>query len=207
MGVNINAFISQLKANASTIRVERKKALDHLAAVINRQISEEGSSVVKFVCTHNSRRSQLAEFCMDILARENGLPIMSLSAGTESTAFNPRMVKAIESFGFELIKYGQEPNPLYIYRISHNDLYYYSKKWDEELINYGKNIIVTVCDDAGENCPVIPSTFERIHLNYKDPKAFDNTPDESKAYSDKVIEIGTEMHYIIEQLSSFKKRT
>ena len=200
MGVNINGFINKLEANVSSISIERKKALEHLSSLIKVQTSTQGLAVVKFVCTHNSRRSQLAEFCLDILAREKGLSIMSLSAGTESTAFNPRMVKAIESYGFEFIEYGNEPNPLYIYRISHDDLYYYSKRWDEELIDYGESIIVTVCDDAGENCPVIPGTYERIHIKYKDPKAFDDTPKESKAYSDKVLEIGTEMYYVIQQL-------
>lgn len=196
----INAFIKELKGRVPTISEERRNALEEFTQLIKKQINETGNSVVKFVCTHNSRRSQLAEFCLDILAREEELPIMSLSAGTESTAFNPRMVKAIESYGHELIKYGSEPNPLYIYRIDHDDLYYYSKKYDEELIDYGRTIIVTVCDHAGENCPVIPGTYERIHLNYKDPKEFDNTPNESKAYKDKVLEIGSEMYYVIQKM-------
>ena len=200
MGVNINGFINKLEDNVSSINDERKKDLEHLSSLIKLQTTTQGLAVVKFVCTHNSRRSQLAEFCLDILAREKALSIMSLSAGTESTSFNPRMVEAIESFGFKLIKYGNEPNPLYIYRISHDDLYYYSKKWEEELIDYGEIIIVTVCDDADENCPVIPGTYERIHIKYKDPKAFDNTPDESTAYRDKVLEIGSEMYYVIQQL-------
>ena len=139
---------------------------------------------------------------LDIMARKFELNITALSAGTEATAFEPRMVNAIQNEGFELLEYGQKPNPLYIYRVNNEDLYYFSKRYDEQLIDYGKSIVVTVCGDADENCPVIPGTIKRYHLGYNDPKQFDGTSKESEAYAHKVLEIGSEMLYLVQKISA-----
>ena len=197
----VKNFIEKVRPLRSNISPERATALDALALTIQEDL-DKGNSVVKFICTHNSRRSQTAEFMLDVMAREFGLNITALSAGTEATAFEPRMVTAIQNEGFELLEYGQKPNPLYIYRVENDDLYYFSKKYDEQLIDYGKAIMVTVCGDADENCPVLPGTLKRYHLGYNDPKQFDGTAKEIQAYAEKVIEIGTEMLYLVQKISS-----
>ena len=106
------------------------------------------------------------------------------------------MIKALSSFGFVIDKFGRDENPLYIYQIGSLDLYYYSKTYDDNLAKVDKQIIVTVCQSANENCPVIPGTFERFHIGYEDPKYSDNTAEESQVYKDKVVEIGAEMYYL-----------
>jgi arsenate reductase len=195
----VKRFIEKIKGNLTHISEERAGALDALATLIREDL-QKGESVVKFICTHNSRRSQTAEFMLDILAKHYNLNITALSAGTEATAFAPSMVSALQNEGFELMEYGQQPNPLYIYRRDNNDLYYYSKKYDEQLMDYGDAIIVTVCGDAHENCPVIPGTLKRFHLGYIDPKKSDGTPQEAETYTNKVLEIGTEMLYLAQTI-------
>ena len=180
---------------------DRKEQIKPLIDTIKSSLSSHQSATVQFICTHNSRRSQTAEFLLDILAREYGLNITALSAGTEATAFNPRMVTAITSYGFQLLEYGHDKNPLYIYSVEHDDLYYYSKRYDEELIPIGQRIIVTVCGDAEENCPIIPGTFKRLHLGYTDPKHSDGTASEADTYRAKVLEIGVEMLYLVKELA------
>ncbi len=197
----VKRFIEKIKGNLVNISKERAQQLSALATIIREDL-QKGESVVKFICTHNSRRSQTAEFMLDVLAKQYNLNITALSAGTESTAFAPSMVQAIQEEGFELLEYGQKPNPLYIYRRDNNDLYYFSKKYDEQLIDYGSAIIVTVCGDAQENCPVIPGTLKRFHLGYIDPKKSDGTPQEAQTYTNKVIEIGTEMLYLVQQIKA-----
>ena len=180
----------------------RKKTLDQIAGTMRKALKENNEVVVKFICTHNSRRSQTAEFMLDILAREKKINLIALSAGTEFTAFNPAMVKALESWGFNFIKYGEDPNPLYIYNIGNDDLYYYSKVYSDELIEYKNIINITVCGDADENCPLIPSSYARFHLGYKDPKVADGTAQEEEVYANKVVEIGSEMMYLIESVTA-----
>lgn len=200
-------FKQVLEDRLTSINGDRREALDKLGQHIAERIKVNKEAVVKFVCTHNSRRSQLAEFMLDVLARDRGYNVIALSAGTESTAFNPRMVTAITSLGFEIEKYGHETNPLYIYKASGDDYYYYSKKYDEDIIPYEDTIIVTVCGDANENCPVIPGSFTRMHIGYVDPKASDNSPQEAETYSQKVLEIGSEMLYIINHMEDYKTMT
>jgi len=197
------AFVDKIQGSFSKIPVDRKALLDELAAAISSDLAK-GRAIVKFICTHNSRRSQLAEFMLDVFARGNGLDIVALSAGTEATAFEPRMVKAIMAQGFDLEEYGQKPNPLYIYRIKLDDLYYYSKKYDDKLLDQGVATIVTVCSEAETECPVIPGTGKRIHIAYEDPKIHDNTAREDEAYANKVLEIGIEMYYVIQQILKTK---
>ncbi len=193
-------FISLLKTRSLDINSERKELLDKLVDIIHSSLKETNQAVVKFICTHNSRRSQAAEFLLDVLARENKLNILALSAGTEYTAFNINMVEALREFGFELIEFGDKKNPLYIYSIGVDDLYYYSKTYDDKLNQVESPIIVTVCGDANENCPVIPGTYERIHVGYKDPKSSDGTAHQEETYKNKVLEIGSEMYYLIDRL-------
>jgi len=196
----IKPFLSRLEEQSKDISSARREDLDKLAAIITEDLVK-GDSVVKFICTHNSRRSQVAEFMLDVLSREYGLKITALSAGTEATAFEPRMVNAIKNQGFPLIEYGNKPNPLYIYRIKNDDLYYFSKRYDEQLIDYGESIIVTVCGDANENCPVIPGTLKRFHLGYEDPKKSDGSDHESETYKKKVLEIGSEILYLVKAIA------
>lgn len=193
------AFVDKIQGSSSKISAERKALLNQLAVAIIGDLAK-GRAIVKFICTHNSRRSQLAEFMLDVFARENGLDIIALSAGTEATAFEPRMVKAIMAQGFDLEEYGHKPNPLYIYRIKLDDLYYYSKKYDDKLLDQGEATIVTVCSEAETDCPVIPGTGQRIHIAYEDPKLHDNTAKEDEAYANKVLEIGIEMYYVVQQI-------
>lgn len=193
-------FLVELEAQIALISDERKAVLNVLIKHMNERMSAKNVAIVKFICTHNSRRSQLAEFMLDVLSREAGHPVKAISAGTESTAFNPRMVKAITSYGFEIEKFGNEANPLYIYKAGLDDYYYYSKKYNEDIIHYDDPIIVTVCGDAEQNCPVIPGTFTRQHVGYEDPKASDNTNTEAQVYRDKVLEIGGQMLYVVKKL-------
>ncbi len=195
-------FRELIKQGQKAISDLRKGTLDQIAKTMRKALKDNNEIVVKFICTHNSRRSQTAEFLLDILAREKKVNLVALSAGTEFTSFNPAMVKAIESWGFSFIKYGQEPNPLYIYNIGHDDLYYYSKVYSEELIDYKNIINITVCGDANENCPVIPSSYARFHLGYKDPKTSDGTAHQEEVYANKVVEIGSEMLYLVDSITS-----
>lgn len=195
-------FLELLASRQETVTEERKAQLSGLASVISKNIGENGQAVVKFICTHNSRRSQAAEFLLDVLAREQDIPIRALSGGTMHTAFYPSMIDALSNFGFEIVKFGQEENPLYIYQIGSLDLYYYSKTYDDNLVEFDNQIIVTVCQSANENCPVIPGTYERFHIGYEDPKYSDNTSEEAQVYKDKVVEIGAEIYYLTSLLSS-----
>jgi protein-tyrosine-phosphatase len=181
------------------ISESRKKELKKLATSIIKNITTHNEAHVVFICTHNSRRSQLAELWLRYACKNNSFENIEIfSAGTETTAFNHRMVNALIDAGFifRLVKAGENP----AYRISSSEIdmsnILFSKTYDHPSISQNNIIAVMVCNDAAENCPYIPYASERIKLSYEDPKHSDDTEQESETYRKKVIEIGSEMMYL-----------
>ncbi len=190
-------IIDQILQNSNhTISESRKTQLKELSVTLKDQINKTGRLEISFICTHNSRRSQLAEFLFFIFYSKYNLKNMqSFSGGTEATAFNHRMIAALGHLGYDFIEYGLKENPLYIYRLHGKDHYFYSKRYDDPFNPKNDYIAVTVCSDADRNCPFIPDV-KRFHLQYEDPKIADDTPEEMNAYKNKVYEVATELNYM-----------
>jgi arsenate reductase len=130
--------------------------------------------------------------------------IFTFSGGTESTAFNSRMVTAMERAGFMIKQLDEWDNPKYLVRLSDEDPtldIYFSKKFDDSYNPKSGFIAVMVCSDADEACPVVTGAAARVSLPYLDPKAADNTAEEDEAYDMKVMEIGREMLYVMRQVN------
>lgn len=194
-------FIKNLEEGVTSIPQERINLLDRLGQLFD---PSADTVTLNFICTHNSRRSQLAEFLCFYIARHLGLKnINSYSGGTEGTAFNARMVAALQRAGFEIEGYGLKDNPLYIYTYGEEDKYMFSKVYDHAFNPDKDFIAITVCSDADRNCPVVLGATHRFHLGYVDPKASDGTINEAKVYDAKVLEIGSELFYL---LSSYRDR-
>ncbi len=205
----ITELINELKTEFGQITEERKAELHQLGGMIQNLLNEHGMAKATFVCTHNSRRSQLSEVWLRLASAHYGLDnIHSYSGGTESTAFNHRMVAAVKAAGISLTTVKEdEINPTY--KLSSDSStrdqgLLFSKKYDHEYNPSENYIAVMVCDHADENCPFIPGATHRMPLTYLDPKASDDTPQEAQAYGDKVREIGREILYMVDYIVSEK---
>lgn len=101
---------------------------------------------VLILCTGNSARSQMAE---GILRHDGGERFEVYSAGTKPGQVRPEAIEAMKEIGIDISGHR-------------------SKSLDEYL---GENFhyIITVCDNAAENCPVFPGKAERIHQSFEDP--------------------------------------
>ena len=103
---------------------------------------------VLILCTGNSARSQMAEGLLKHMAKsayEVG------SAGTKPSIVRPEAIKVLAEIDID---------------ISNNR----SKSIDEfasEEIDY----VLTVCDNAKENCPYFPAKTKLIHHAFADPAA------------------------------------
>ena len=182
------------------INEARKTELNDLASLIVEELHNNGECYVNFICTHNSRRSQLSEIWLRYAAFKLGIKgLYSYSGGSEATAFNIRMVKALQDYGFDLRQMRTGNNPVYKLYINDEAVgpKMFSKKYSHEHNPTENFIAVMVCSDADQNCPLVEGASARVSLPYLDPKAFDNTLDESKAYSSKVKEIGRELLYVL----------
>jgi arsenate reductase len=100
------------------------------------------------LCTGNSARSQMAE---GIIRDAFGSEYDVFSAGTEPSIVRPEAIEAMAEIGID---------------ISHHR----SKSVDEfdgREIDY----VLTVCDNARENCPYFPARTRLIHRAFEDPAA------------------------------------
>lgn len=110
---------------------------------------------VLILCTGNSCRSQLAEALINTQLSGTW---KAYSAGTEPSGYvHPFALKALEEIG-----------------ISHRGV----SKHIDELPTKEFDSVITVCDDAAENCPVWLGTGIRNHIGFPDPAKATGTEDE-----------------------------
>src|SRR5208283_4986049 len=96
--------------------------------------------IVLFVCVHNAGRSQMAEAFTNLLAKERGLPVRALSAGTVAgEEINPAAVTVMQEVGVSME--GQKP-----------------KQLTQALADSADRIITMGCGVDADACPA------RIHL-------------------------------------------
>ncbi len=196
-------YIEKLVSNADTISPERKEELIGLKELILEQIKNKDKAQINFICTHNSRRSQLSELWLRAAcAFYNIKNVFSFSGGTEGTAFNHRMVQAIQTKGFPLEKLSVNANPIYNLNITSRNPLMFSKVYNDENNPSKDFIAVMVCDHAEQNCPIVYGADSRYSLKYVDPKFADDTDEEKPVYLAKVDEIGTEILFLAAQLGS-----
>jgi arsenate reductase (thioredoxin) len=101
---------------------------------------------VLFLCTHNSARSQMAEGFLRSMAGDS---FEVFSAGTEATRVRPEAISVMAEIGVDISTQDSETLDRYL---------------GETL-----DLVVTVCDDANEACPVFPGARERLHWSFPDP--------------------------------------
>lgn len=101
---------------------------------------------IYFLCTGNSCRSQMAEgFAKKILGDQWRVA----SAGIETHGLNPRAVQVMAEKQID---------------ISKNN----SKLIDLQYLNTS-DLVVTLCGDARDRCPVTPATVRKLHWPLPDP--------------------------------------
>lgn len=198
----------QFDAQFLSIPENRKLTLKQLADFVHKKQQSGESINLNFICTHNSRRSHIAQLWAQAAAFFYGIEnVHCFSGGTEATAFNPRAVKAMQDAGFLITKTKEGENPIYEVRYADGaePVRAFSKTYDHPY-NQNKNFAaIMTCSHADENCPIVVGAETRISLPYNDPKDFDGTIQESEKYHERVLEIGREIAFAFSLVSQFKK--
>jgi len=201
----IQAYIEESISDFELIHGDRKKQIEELWDHINQRIDDHGVVKLTFICTHNSRRSHMAQIWAKVSADYYGVKnVFTFSGGTEATAFNPRAVAALERAGFEVMKISEKSNPVYEIKYGRDiePLKVWSKRY-EDSPNPGENFIaVMTCTAAEEACPIVYGASHRLSLTYEDPKHYDNSSHEKEKYDDRCRQIATEMLYCFSLVSS-----
>jgi arsenate reductase len=195
--------ILQLVKEFNLILPARINALKELAAYVSYQINENRNTDLLFICTHNSRRSHIAQVWAKAASYFYGIEkVDTFSGGTEITAVSPYAVNALQDAGFSIVKIKEGENPLYsvMYSEDASPIKIFSK-----LFNHPENpnsdfAAVMTCLQADESCPVVSGSSLRVAISYADPKKFDNTDERGQKYGETVNEIGREMLYVFSQI-------
>jgi thioredoxin type arsenate reductase len=139
-------------------------------------LTESGKRArVLFLCTHNSARSQMAEGILRHLA---GDQVEVLSAGTEVTRVHPLAVKAMAARSIDIN--GQHSKHL------------------DEFIGQRFDFVITVCDRAGETCPVFPGAPERLHWSIPDPSGVEGEDTvREAAFQRAADDLSTRIRYLV----------
>ncbi|HLA55551.1 MAG TPA: arsenate reductase ArsC [Flavobacterium sp.] len=101
---------------------------------------------VLVLCTGNSCRSQIAEGYLRHFS--NGKAEV-FSAGVETHGVNPKAIAIMKEDGIDISNH-----------TSNNIGEYYGIDFD---------FVITVCDNAKENCPFFPTNAKKFHHNFPDP--------------------------------------
>ena len=188
-----NALID-LKVDAN-----RTKLLKKIALQIVSELKENREINLNYICTHNSRRSQLSQVWSSYATNYFKLSnIQSFSGGTAVTSFYRNTVKTLQEVGFKFqISEFSHQNPEYLisYENCLNPILGFSKLYLDEH-NKKPFIAITTCSNADENCPFIADAVQRFHLPFNDPKKFDNTLYKSEKYLKANKQIAGEIHFI-----------
>jgi len=183
------------------VSLERRQVLSQLSTYTETKLSENDTQEIhlNFICTHNSRRSHLAQIWAQTLAAYNKLDrIKAYSGGTEATEVYGQVIATLQKIGFEIIKAVSGANPEY--RISFSQerppIQAFSKRWDDTANPSSGFAAVMTCSHADKNCPFITGADARISITYDDPKEFDDSPIKAEMYEERSRQIATEMKYV-----------
>lgn len=129
-----------------------------------------GVKRILVLCTGNSCRSQMAEGWLRYFAGENA---EVFSAGIEAHGLHPTAVEVMKEAGVDISRH--------------------TSKRVDELGEVEFDYVITVCDNAREQCPYFPARVQQVHHDFVDPakatgkaeeiiEVFRNVRDQIKVY-------------------------
>lgn len=189
--------------NLAEIAAERRAILQKLVDYLKKQISLKKNSALNFICTHNSRRSHLAQVWAQTMAHYYRQPTVScFSGGTEVTELYHQIIDTLTAVGFniELLKDGDNP----IYHIKYGNgcmpIIAFSKSYDHLFNPSSDFAAILVCDTAAEACPFIAHAEERMNITFKDPKVADDREDKAIHCEAISRQIATELKWVFSNM-------
>lgn len=196
------AYISQRIGEFDQISEQRKAELNKLAAYVRNEVTAGGWARLMFICTHNSRRSHLSQVWAAAAARYYGVPnVECFSGGTEPTAFSPNAVAALRRAGIEVVQVSNQENPHYQVRVGGGvQLVCFSKKYNDPPNPSTDFCVAMLCSEADASCPLVAGAVQRVTIPYDDPKAADDSPEETSTYDARCAEICREMFYLFSEI-------
>ncbi|MBT2620349.1 protein-tyrosine-phosphatase [Chryseobacterium sp. ISL-6] len=202
MNQNILKTIKEI--SIQTISEERKTVLKPLIDYIQNKVKTDQTTRLNFICTHNSRRSHLSQIWAQTMAFHFGIKnTFCYSGGTEGTAMFPKVAETLMAQGFQIQKLSENENPVYAVKYAQNEapVICFSKEYSNEFNPKNEFGAIMTCNNADEGCPLVIGAESRFPIKYDDPKASDNTPEQTKIYAERSLQIAVEMFFVFSQIN------
>lgn len=115
------------------------------------------SKKILVLCTGNSCRSQIADGYLKYFAGDRA---EVYSAGVETHGVNPKAIATMLEDGIDISSH------------TSNNV--------SEYLHIDFDYVITVCDNAKERCPYLPTQAKKFHYNFPDPAKATGTEEEIK---------------------------
>jgi arsenate reductase len=185
------------------VSIERQAVLQPLVDYIQNKVNLQEVIRLNFICTHNSRRSHLSQIWAQTMAFQFGIKnVFCYSGGTEATAMFPKVAETLTNQGFKIQKISDTSNPVYAVKFDKNQhpIICFSKTYFDAF-NPKKNFgAIMTCNNADEGCPMVFGAEARFPIKYDDPKAFDGTDIMNEKYTERSLQIASEMYFVFSQI-------
>jgi len=140
-------------------------------------MAEKEKIKVLFLCTANAARSQMAAGIVQHDFRDR---VETYSAGTNPKGVSRLAVMVLDELGIDISRETSD----------HMD------KYADMHFDY----VITLCDDANENCPLFFGGVNRLHMGFPDPPhSNDPTPENLQKFRNVRDAIRREMKKFFEQ--------
>jgi arsenate reductase len=186
-----------------SVSEERKAVLKPLADYIQNKVDSNQEIRLNFICTHNSRRSHLSQIWAQTMAFHFQIQnVFCYSGGTEATAMFPKVAETLTNQGFEIQKISDTSNPVYAVKFDENQhpIICFSKTYFDDFNPKTNFSAIMTCNNADEGCPMVLGAEARFPIKYDDPKAFDGTDIMNEKYTERSLQIASEMYYVFNQI-------
>ncbi len=186
------------------INEERKAIMQPLIDFVQQKVHSGQEINLNFICTHNSRRSHLSQVWAQVASAYYHIPyVHCYSGGTEETSLFPKVSEILTNQGFSIFKIADNNNPVYAIKYSDNALPIigFSKKYDNPFNPVSAFAAIMTCSQADGGCPFIAGAEKRIPITFEDPKISDGTPEQTKVYAERSLQMATEMFYVFSMIN------
>ena len=109
------------------------------------------------ICNENSCRSQMAEGLVNEFLGDEW---EAYSAGVNPSKVNPWAIRTMAEIGIDISNAR-------------------SKSVDEFIHRDDLDLVITVCDNAKDTCPLFAKPVEKVHIGFEDPAEYKNEPEET----------------------------
>ena len=196
---NLRITIQKSIGLSKTLPTKRINLLKSLSLFITSKLKKKQPIHLLYICTHNSRRSQLGQIWGQVMGEYFEIPhLFTYSGGTKVTTCHPNILTTLNDQGFKITS-GENKNPLN--KICYSDelrsIELWSKKYNDTANPRKDFLALMTCSAADKNCPLIVDAKKRISLNYEDPKISDGTKQQEATYQKISLQIASEMSWVM----------